>query len=267
MSNSLSDDVSVVDLQILRETKRIRATHSPLPPMIRRGKLLCCSSRSPNVSHDRWMSCASCHFDGEHDGRTWICPAGPHNTTSLRGVADTLPLHWSADRNEIQDFEFTIRTLQAGTGLITAGEPHPELAAPNAGRSEDLNALAAYTVSLQFKPSPWGANVGRGRTIFNRAEVGCARCHPAPRYTDTINVVPYVVHDVGTGGGPGERMGPAFDTPSLRGIWDTAPYLHDGSAPALRDVLTTRNPNDRHGRTSHLSESEISDLIAFLRSL
>jgi mono/diheme cytochrome c family protein len=214
------------------------------------------------------MSCASCHFDGEHDGRTWIFTAGPRNTTSLRGVADTLPLHWSADRNEIQDFEFTVRTLQAGTGLIRSGEPHPELAEPNAGRSEDLDALAAYTLSLQFKPSPWTANVERGRSIFNRADVGCAGCHPAPRYTDsTLNAAPYVVHDVGTGDGPGERMGAAFDTPSLRGIWDTAPYLHDGSAPALRDVLITRNPGDRHGRTSHLSESEIADLIAFLKSL
>jgi cytochrome c peroxidase len=183
-------------------------------------------------------------------------------------VADTLPLHWSADRNEIQDFEFTVRTLQAGTGLIPAGEPHPELAEPNAGRSEDLDALAAYALSLQLKSSPWAANDERGRTVFNRADVGCAGCHAAPRYTDsTLNVAPYVLHDVGTGDGPGERMGRAFDTPSLRGIWDTAPYLHDGSAPALRDVLLTRNPGDRHGRTSHLSESEISDLIAFLRSL
>lgn len=157
---------------------------------------------------------------------------------------------------------------QAGTGLIPAGEPHPELAEPNAGRSEDLDALAAYALSLQFKPSPWTATVERGRTIFNRADVGCAGCHPAPRYTDsTLNVSPYVLHNVGTGDGPGERMGPAFDTPSLRGIWYTAPYLHDGSAPGLRDVLITRNPGDRHGRTSNLSESEIADLIAFLKSL
>ena len=60
---------------------------------------------------------------------------------------------------------------------------------------------------------------------------------------------------------------PAFDTPSLRGIWHTAPYLHDGRAPTLRDVLVTHNPTDTHGHTSHLSESELQDLVAFLRSV
>ena len=55
------------------------------------------------------------------DGRTWLFPDGPRNTTNLRGLADTHPLHWSADRDEVQDFEFTIRELQAGTGL--AGRP------------------------------------------------------------------------------------------------------------------------------------------------
>jgi cytochrome c peroxidase len=238
----------------MRETKRIPTTHSPLPAVIRRGKLLFFSSHTPDLSRDRWMSCASCHFDGEHDGRTWMFTAGPRNTTSLRGAVDTLPLHWSADRNEIQDFEFT--------------KPNAELAAPNAGRSADLDALAAYVLSLQMKPSPWAGDVGRGRAIFNRADVGCATCHRAPLYTDsTLSSVPYLLHDVGTGDAPEERLGPAFDTPSLRGVWDTSPYLHDGSAATLRDVLVTRNANDRHGHTSQLSESELTDLIAFLKSL
>jgi cytochrome c peroxidase len=214
------------------------------------------------------MSCASCHFDGEHDGRTWLFTSGPRNTTTLRGIAETRPFHWSADRDEVQDFEFTVRTLQAGSGLITAGDPNPELGPPNAGRSADLDALAAYVLSLTVKPGPFGGNVDRGRAIFNRGDVGCVTCHTAPRYSDsTITANPFVLHDVGTGGGPGERLGSAFDTPALRGIWDTAPYLHDGSAPTLRDVIVTRNSSDRHGHTSQLSESEIADLIAFLRSL
>lgn len=268
VNNSLSDDVSVVDLEKLRVTNRIPVTRSPLPALIHRGKVLFFSSHRTDVSRDHWMSCASCHFDGEQDGRTWKFPSGPRNTTSLRGVADTLPLHWSADRDEIQDFEFTIRTLQAGTGLIAVGEPNQELSAPNAGRSPDLDALAAYVLSLPAKPSPYAGDVDRGRAIFNRPEVGCATCHVGNQYTDsTLAAAPFILHDVGTGDGAEERLGAAFDTPSLRGIWDTAPYLHDGSAPTLRDVLVTRNPRDRHGRTSQLSEAEISDLIAFLKSL
>ena len=47
-------------------------------------------------------------------------------------------------------------------------------------------------------------------------------------------------------------------------IWRTAPYLHDGSAATLRDVLTRGNPNDQHGRTSQLDLQEIDDLVEYL---
>ena len=266
VANSLSGDVSVIDLTTFEEVTRIPTTTSPLPPQLRQGKLLFISSRSTAISRDRWMSCESCHFDGEHDGRTWLFPDGPRNTTNLRGLADTRPLHWSADRDEVQDFEFTIRELQAGTGLLA--DPHPELGPSNAGRSADLDALAAFIESLQPQPSPFRHPNGtlspaaqRGRAVFHRPDVGCADCHIPPLFTDLL------MHDIGTGHGPGELLGPAFDTPSLRGIWHTAPYLHDGRAPTLHDVITTYNPYDRHGRTSHLSEPELHDLVAFLHSV
>ena len=266
VANSLSDDVSVIDLDTFEEIKRIRVTNSPLSPQLHRGKLLFTSSRSTRVSRDRWMSCESCHFDGEQDGRTWLFPDGPRNTTNLRGLAHTHPLHWSADRDEVQDFEFTIRELQAGTGLLE--DPHPELGSPNTGRSADLDALATFVESLQPKPSPFRLADGtltlearRGQAIFHRAEVGCADCHIPLLFTDLL------VHDIGTGHGLGELLGPGFDTPSLRGVWHTAPYLHDGRAPTLQDVLVTHNPADQHGQTAHLSEAELHDLVAFLRSL
>jgi hypothetical protein len=43
--------------------------------------------------------------------------------------------------------------------------------------------------------------------------------------------------------------------------------LHDGSAKTLRDVLTTRNKGDKHGKTSHLKAGEIDDLVEFLKAL
>lgn len=261
VNNSLSSDLSVMDMLTLDETKRIPLTTSPLPATVKRGKLLFFSSRSTQVSRARWMSCASCHFDGESDGRTWFFPdRGPRNTTSLRGAAETRPLHWSADRDEFQDFEDTVRHLQSGTGLLVGRAPNPMLGSPNAGLSADLDALAAYVDTLKPKDSPFKSDTASGRAIFERADVGCASCHRPPHYTDSAR------HDVGTGNGPDERMGPAFDTPSLRMLWESAPYLHDGSAATLRDVLVTRNPQDRHGRTSQLSAAEIRDLVAFLLS-
>ena len=266
VANSLSGDVSVIDLSTFEEVTRIPTTTSPLSPQLHRGKLLFISSRSTAISRDRWMSCESCHFDGEHDGRTWLFPDGPRNTTNLRGLAHTRPLHWSADRDEVQDFEFTIRELQAGTGLLA--DPHPELGPSNAGRSADLDALTAFIESLQPKPSPFRHQDGtltpearRGQAVFHRPDVGCATCHIPPLFTDLL------MHDIGTGHGPGELLGPAFDTPSLRGLWHTAPYLHDGRAETLRDVLVSHNPDDRHGRTAHLSETELQDLVTFLLSV
>jgi cytochrome c peroxidase len=175
----------------------------------------------------------------------------------------------------VQDFEFTIRTLQAGTGLVTSGFPNPPLAAANAGLSADLDALAAYVESLQVKNSPFRNADGSlsvaavaGTLIFERSDTGCSDCHGAPLFTDSsLTAAPFIVHDVGTGGGPDENMGPEFDTPSLRGIRDTAPYLHDGSANTLRDLLVARNPNDQHGQTSQLSSGELDALVAYLQSL
>ena len=75
------------------------------------------------------------------------------------------------------------------------------------------------------------------------------------------------VHDVGTASSYGEWFGPRIDTPTLRFLYDSAPYLHDGSAATLRDVLTTANPEDKHGMTSDLTPQKLDDLVAFLLAL
>ena len=103
----------------------------------------------------------------------------------------------------------------------------------------------------------------RGRDVFQRA--GCPECHGGPDFTDSASGA---IHDVGTlKPTSGQRLkGPleGLDTPTLRGIWETAPYLHDGSAPTLLDVVDSQNPDDRHGTTQDLSEAERSDLVSYL---
>jgi hypothetical protein len=58
-----------------------------------------------------------------------------------------------------------------------------------------------------------------------------------------------------------------MDTPTLIECWRTAPYLHDGRAATMRDVLGEANPDDRHGRTSGLTPIELSDLAEYVLSL
>jgi cytochrome c peroxidase len=111
------------------------------------------------------------------------------------------------------------------------------------------------------------ASAQRGKALFFSSETRCAECHCGPLFTDS-NVKSRPMHDVGTGeGDPSEKLGPKYDTPTLLGVYRTGPYLHHGQAATLADVLTTKNPDDRHGRTSHLSPSQIDDLVEFLKSL
>lgn len=198
------------------------------------------------------------------------------------GLAHTHPLHYSADRDEVQDFEYTIRgKLMGGSGLLPGPIkprqgflPAAELEEKTSGRSKDLDALAIYTNSFQPKLSPHipapgklSAEAERGRGLFFDKTVGCATCHSGPYYTDSRLQKPFLVHDVGTGDDPREKMGPEYDTPTLLGIYRNPPYLHDGRAKTLLDVLTAANPQDRHGKTSHLTKEQLADLLAFLKSL
>ena len=157
--------------------------------------------------------------------------------------------------------------------LFEQGTTSEPLGAPKAGLSPELDALAAYVSALEsFPTSPYPPDV-EGEAIFTSPTTGCADCHASPDYLDSAWVSTSVprLHDVGTlTEASGQRLGgplTGIDTPTLRGLWNSAPYLHDGSAPALMDVLTTRNPDDAHGQTSHLSVAQLEALVAHLLSL
>ncbi len=273
--DTLDFRVRFIDAESLRTVALVPCATPTRSEAWVRGKLLFNSALQPMVGR-RWISCSSCHPDGQADARTWHNPEGLRNTTALVAMKETHPLHWSADRDEAHDFEHTIRSpLMQGRGLIR-GTAQPDLGEPNAGLSADLDALAEYSNSFEPILSPHAAGqgkltaaAGRGRTVFYREDVGCAKCHSGPRYTDsTLAKRPFLLHDVGTGGDdPSEKLGTAYDTPTLIGIYRTAPYLHDGTARTLREVLVDRNRGDRHGKTRHLASDEIDDLIEFLRSL
>jgi YVTN family beta-propeller protein len=280
--NTLDHEVGVYD----RDLKKVGAIKNVCTPgqtaEWRRGKELFVTARRP-MGGTGWVSCSSCHPDGLSDGRVWQNPEGHRRTTHLFGLASTHPLHWSADRDEVQDFEYTVRgKLMKGPGLAREHALKPrqtftlfaELEQTTAGLSKDLDALAVYTNSFPFRLSPHAAGPGklspeaeRGKKLFFDAKTRCATCHAGPYYTDSSLAKPFKLHDVGTGDHPAEKIGPRYDTPTLLGVYRSGPYLHDGRAKTLRDVVTTANPHDKHGVTSHLSPAEADDLVAFLRSL
>lgn len=270
VNNVLAGTVSVLDTSAYTVTAVISVTSIPLDPVLLAGKRLFNSSDDERMGRDQWMSCNTCHFDGEHDGQTWFLGfAGPRNTSSLLGMGETLPLRWSGEWDEAADSEFAIRMDSFGSGLVE-GDMHCSLAPPDcvnhpphAGVSADLDALAAYVNALVVPVSPHrplSAVAQRGRAHFDDPAVGCAGCHPPPLYTDNL------MHDVGTATAD-ERIGPAFNTPSLRGVYDTAPYFHDGSASTLHAAVTRPGGGGAHDVTGVLDEAEIEELVTFLLSL
>jgi YVTN family beta-propeller protein len=281
VSNALDFTVTIHDAESMRLLETIRVCEPPKSPEWVRGKVLFNTAKYP-LSSRRWVSCSSCHPDGHSDSRVWRNPEGLRKTPAMMGLAHTHPLHWSGDRDEVQDFEYTIRSkLMYGAGLFR-GDIKPkvgfkaiELEENLAGRSKDLDALAIYCNSFEFTLSPHIPAPGklsqealRGKAIFFDKTVGCATCHSGPYYTDSSLKKPFKLHDVGTGkDDPGEKMGPKYDTPTLLGVYRTAPYLHHGKAKTLLEVLTTCNKDDRHGKTSHLKPAQLDDLVAFLKSL
>jgi YVTN family beta-propeller protein len=249
--NYYSDTLSVLRLPEgdLERTISL-GPETPLTPE-RQGEIAFHNGR---LSFQGFLSCVSCHQEeATMDGLNWDLMndgvGNPKNAKSLIGAFETPPSMWSQAREDL--------AAATAAGFRFQGYmPDPEVAANT----------VAYLRSLRHAPSPYRQPDGslipaaqRGEAIFNRADVGCAACHPAPLYTHLKML------DVGTGNGTEGQH--EFDTPSLRECYRTAPYLHDGRAETFRDVLTKCNPDDRHGRTSHLSEEELNDLIEYLKAL
>lgn len=272
--NALDFEIVALEIPDGNEIARVAVTKNPLSEELLLGKKLFYTALQP-MSARSWISCASCHPDGDADGRTWQQPEGLRNTQPLAGLSWTHPLHWSADRDEVQDFEHTIQgKLMQGQGFVRRALPDA-LGEPISGKSAALDALAAYANSHKYSMSPFSKSgltesAKRGQQLFFSAQTKCATCHSGPIMCDSQPraFTEILRHDVGTGhDDPTELMEPKYDTPTLLGLYRSAPYLHHGKAATLKDVLTTFNPKDQHGVTSQLSNAQIDDLVEFLKAL
>jgi DNA-binding beta-propeller fold protein YncE len=199
-----------------------------------------------------WLSCATCHVDGKSDGLNWDLMnngvGDPKNTKPLAYAANTPPAMVHGVFAQVgeaisAEFKFTKSVVP---------EPSQEF------------ALGAYFNALTAEPSPFrqpggklSAAAARGQAVFEKT--GCDECHSGKYYTDLK------MHDVGTKNSRDPSA--EFDTPTLAGLWLSAPYLHDGSAPTLRDVLTSKNAGGRHNKASGRSREELDDLVQYLLEL
>jgi cytochrome c peroxidase len=273
----------------------------PMPANLRLGQQLFYSANSDRyaVTQNHWVACATCHVEGRSDAVTWRFGQGPRDTpTNAGGLLDTGFLFRSADRNQVQDYWRTINIEQGG---------HFSIVDPS--QKSLLDALAAfvnYVIPTPVPPSTDAAHAisgqaltdlrARGATVFG--QLGCANCHSGPAKTDSgagnpaldltgptvssITTGGVLLHDVGTcvttGAFPDvvhtdvkgdARPACAFDTPALRGLWDSAPYLHDGSAATLEAAVAAMlGPAAASGGSATApSPDDLHALVEFLRGL
>ena len=210
--NHLSRSVSVVDLDSRSELRQVAltpGTPDPLTAAELRGAEVFHTANESEVSGNRKVACASCHYDAEHDGRSWDfqhLPGahGPRATPSLLSLNRTFgprdpstgwgQLHRSGDRDEVQDFEHTFQGVSMGGMGFLGGGVQPELGSPNAGLDTDLDAMTTYLMALEPPPrSPYRAHDGSlteaGRAwgdVLQGQTTPRARLTPAVRCVTTL---------------------------------------------------------------------------------
>jgi hypothetical protein len=190
------------------------------------------------------IACASCHPEGRDDGRVWQFETlGARRTQTVAGgILDTTPLHWDGDLNDLGDLMSKVFVERMGGTAPTAAQ---------------LDSLGAWMQTIPHLPRSVPAETGavsRGELLFHDATVGCGSCHAGESLTNHLTM------DVGTG--------KAFQVPSLVGIADRAPFMHDGCAATLVGRFDPAcGGGDLHGVTSHLSEAQLADLVAYLETL
>ena len=238
----------------------------PLPGDISRGRRIFTYSRNDALSEQHLFACASCHLDGREDGLVWAIGDGPRQTPALAGrLAGTEPFNWLGSELELEDNMAQTIVRLGGHGLP-------------ADKLHDLEAFLLY--GLQPIPNPATGLQGRqlnpeeelGKAIFNDPAVACFACHTGDVTTDGR------LHNVGTTSpierelalikqslGEGGEEAIRYNTPTLRSLHYTAPYLHDGSAPTLYDVLDMTATT--MGHSAHLTSLERDALVAYLLTL
>ncbi|UCF17239.1 MAG: c-type cytochrome, partial [Phycisphaerales bacterium] len=246
-----TDSLGVVDID---PEIRPRAKSIPLGPktavgIVRQGEIF---FHDAELCFQKWQSCASCHpGDARSHALNWDLMndglGNPKNTKSLLLAHKTPPSMGLGVRSDAE-------------AAVRAGIRHIQFAVRP---EEDAVAIDEYLKALKPAPSPHlvkgklSRSAKRGRKLFE--STGCASCHTGEHYTDLKK------HDLGIG--KWLDVGKSYDTPTLIEVWRTAPYLYDGRAATIEDMLTKHNLDDKHGKTSDLTDEQIKDLAEFVLSL
>jgi mono/diheme cytochrome c family protein len=128
-----------------------------------------------------------------------------------------------------------------------------------------LAALRAYQHSIGVPPTP-GASYNRGAARRGKVvfDANCASCHVGGNLTDNNTGILHAPSETGMDSTYAARTTEKqYRTTPLRGLWQHAPYFHDGSAKSLRDVVE----HYVRVRNLQLTGGQKRDLVEYLKSL
>lgn len=222
---------------------------------VRRGEMLW---NDGSMCFQQWQSCASCHPDGRTDGLNWDLVndgiGNPKQTKNMLYSQLTPPTMVTGIR---ADMETCNRKGMTHIQFVVRPE-------------EDAVCLDEYVKSLKPVPSPYlvdgslSKNAKKGEKLFKKA--GCAECHPAGKAGPKGERLFTNLKKYNLELGVGNEEGREFDTTTLVETWRSAPYLYDGRALTMEELLTTCNPKDTHGVTKKLKPDEIKALAEYILS-
>ncbi len=256
LCNHTLDCVQRIDLESRQVTARIslgQPASEPAQQLAHRGLEI---FHDATYSLDQWYSCRSCHLDGGSNAKpmdTWNdgSELTAKSVLPLIGVTETGPWTWHGWQ---QDLDESIQNSFVST--MQGREASPS----------DVTAVRAYLANLQRPANPFRQGdqahveaVNLGEELFHSAEVGCSSCHSSVHFSDGL------IHDVGLGSKDDRYDG--YNTPSLVGVYQKVRLLHDGRARSLRDVLTRWHTPTEIGGGAELTEQQLEQLIAYLKTL
>jgi len=188
------------------------------------------------------MACASCHPMGHDDGHVWRLIAHTARTQSLAGgLLATAPFHWSGSL-------LNVASVMSETFVHRMGGTMPSDAGLTA-MGKWLDGIPAVThVSTASQDM-----INRGEELFHGA-AACDSCHTGATFTNNLTL------DIGTGG--------TFQVPSLRGVSERGPWMHDGCAATLLQRFNPACGGSAHGNLAALTDpNDQAALVAFLQTL
>jgi YVTN family beta-propeller protein len=260
VANYLADAVQVVDAESAKLVRTIALGSPKTPSKARLGEIV---FHDAVHSFNQWYSCNTCHSDGHtngldfdtlNDGRQDLSTfhlRSRKKVPTLRRVTKTKPWTWHGWQARLDD-----AMVESFTKSMQGPKPKPA----------DVEALVAYLDTLDYPRNPYRPPDGgltpaaeRGQAVFRSETAACNTCHGGPELTDGK------IHKVGLEEPDDVYRG--YNPPSLRGLYDKDPYLHDGRAKTLRDALSGPHSVEKVTALGELTALELDDLIAYLKAL